>query len=336
MAAEITQYDQPRNTFLLEGIPSTLQEQASIELATILSRPENYQDREYVRGLTIDPVGSRDRDDAIWVTKQPDGRHIVDVTIADVAEYIREKRALDAIARLKGFSQYDDFGLVDSLFPTQLNEERFSLLQGKPRLTMTVRMILSPATELQSVRIFPSYTISPRDFTYAEATHIRTDQNAEFHEMLCIADRLAGKLHAKFNGTTEEKHTRRNKTANVGEGHMHHVVGEFMLLANYAIASFAFENGIPILYRNHKPDKNGELNTHAYYSDIPEGHAATGLPFYAHVTSPIRRYADVFAWRMLKQFLQGTGVNDSTARRAPRVARRINQRAMSLGMLEAS
>lgn len=323
MAAEIRQPDYVPAVAFIKEIPLPLRKQAFHEIEHILNTPENFQGRTFVKGLTIDPDGSRDRDDAIWITKQEDGRCIVDVSIADVATYIHEGQALDTIAQLNPSSLYNDSGIVYSMFPAVLGEKRLSLLQGQDRLTMTIRMQLSAKAELEDVSIFPSFMKSPADLSYAEAADILSHPENELYDVLCLADKVARKLHTKHKTSISEENTVQRRQQR-GEDRMHQMVGEFMLLANAAVARFAFAYGIPIIYRNHKPDKEGALQANAYYSDISEGHAATGLPYYAHVTSPIRRYADVFAWRMIKRFLSGKHIDRASARRAGRVARRIN------------
>lgn len=110
------------------------------------------------------------------------------------------------------------------------------------------------------------------------------------------------------------------------------VVQELMILANAEMAKFARTNGIPILYRTHAvrgtgPDRAAllaaldaaqvadvpdigaitarveHLLDRARYRADPAPHWGLALDLYAHLTSPIRRYADLVSQRQLLAFL---------------------------------
>lgn len=113
----------------------------------------------------------------------------------------------------------------------------------------------------------------------------------------------------------------------------HIIIQEFMILFNQSIAHFFAENDIPGLYRNHTSkavaperdvllnDMNNVINmgdvarlktlvnkftlifNKASYDPVIEGHYALNLPVYMHITSPIRRYADLINIRQLSAFL---------------------------------
>ena len=113
------------------------------------------------------------------------------------------------------------------------------------------------------------------------------------------------------------------------------IVREFMLLANAAVALYLAERRIPILYRNHtatvmaperealvrdlaqavaRPDLfdlervNQRLRlilNRATYDPTVQGHYGLNLAAYTHITSPIRRYADLVNQRILAAVVTG-------------------------------
>ena len=76
------------------------------------------------------------------------------------------------------------------------------------------------------------------------------------------------------------------------------LVAEFMVLNNFVAASYAAERRIPIIYRV-QPAASDAGAVRAHLSVYPEYHAGAGLQYYAQLSSPIRRYADLVLQRQL-------------------------------------
>src|SRR5208282_2203196 len=77
------------------------------------------------------------------------------------------------------------------------------------------------------------------------------------------------------------------------------LVAEFMVLSNFVAARYAAANRIPIIYRV-QPQLGGDLASQRPRLSLhPEYHAGIGLDFYAQLSSPIRRYADLVLQRQL-------------------------------------
>lgn len=112
------------------------------------------------------------------------------------------------------------------------------------------------------------------------------------------------------------------------------IVQELMILANMELAKFARANDVPILYRVHAtrgagPDRAALLADleaaaltptpdidaiagrlahtleRARYSATPGPHWGLATDLYTHLTSPIRRYADLASQRQLLAFVRG-------------------------------
>jgi len=83
------------------------------------------------------------------------------------------------------------------------------------------------------------------------------------------------------------------------------VVRTYMVLANMAVAQFAFRHDVPILYRTFDPA--GRFKQ-AMYSVIPLRHkflSSYPVPIYSHYTSPLRRASDLVNHLQIGRFLAG-------------------------------
>jgi ribonuclease R len=68
----------------------------------------------------------------------------------------------------------------------------------------------------------------------------------------------------------------------------------------------------------------------AQYSPEPTGHFALGWLYYAHFTSPIRRYADLWTHRVIKAHVRGERVGKHMKALAKDVAERISEREIAI------
>lgn len=80
----------------------------------------------------------------------------------------------------------------------------------------------------------------------------------------------------------------------------HLMIEEFMVLANRQLAQFAQVHHIPLLYRSCQRIK-GEFR--AFYSPIWQPHAPLGIDSYTHITSPLRRFADLVNGYQINAYL---------------------------------
>ncbi|MGK7892854.1 MAG: ribonuclease catalytic domain-containing protein [Xenococcus sp. (in: cyanobacteria)] len=291
----------------------------------------NYGSRKIVKGFTIDNQTSRDLDDAIWVETQGD-RAIVQVHIADPTEVIPLNSPLDKGVRKRISSLYLP-GRTIPMLPAELSESKLSLLEGEPRLSITVEVQLDIKGEIESVEVFESCFISVAKLSYEQAEAISQDIEHELYLPLnqaqlwakilnhkrakqgAIAGIIKGKFYLDEYGSLNEI-TYKSQI----------LVAEYMILANFAVGSWLAKNSILGIYRNHHPQEGveveamqqmfsgssnvfpsqlGYLLAKANYGRENQGHYALALPYYLHFTSPLRRWADFIVHRCLKAYLKG-------------------------------
>ncbi|GIF71716.1 RNB domain-containing ribonuclease [Asanoa siamensis] len=117
-----------RELDLPDGFPDEAQREAQEAAAAPLpQRP----DRTDIPFVTIDPVGSRDLDQAMCLTRRPGG-YRVHYAIADVAAFVRPGGALEAETWRRGQTVYLPDGNVP-LHPVALSEGAASLLPDVTR-----------------------------------------------------------------------------------------------------------------------------------------------------------------------------------------------------------
>ena len=243
--------------------------------------PEWLQEREDLRNqlvITIDPPTAKDFDDAISVTSLADsdgGGWIIGVHIADVSHYIEEGGPLDQEAMKRGTSVYFPDQCVPML-PERLSSELCSLLEGVDRLTITIWINLDSNLRVVSTSFAKSIINSRKRLTYDQVKEACLDYSEDarkslgpntcqlLEEALRISrgltkirlDRGALNLASEETEFVFDRHGRPVDARHYISHDAHHMIEEFMLLANEAIASFFTSKKIPAIYRVHdEPDQ---------------------------------------------------------------------------------
>ncbi|KXK61922.1 ribonuclease II [Micromonospora rosaria] len=119
-----------RELGLPEEFPSAAQREADEAAAAPL--PTGIDDRTDVPFVTLDPVGSRDLDQAMHLSRRPGGGYRVRYAIADVAAHVRPGGALEEETWRRGQTVYLPDGNVP-LHPHTLSEGAASLLPDVDR-----------------------------------------------------------------------------------------------------------------------------------------------------------------------------------------------------------
>lgn len=321
--------------------------------------------------FTIDPADAKDFDDALSFAVNEDGSCQVGIHIADVSYYVKPGTKIDDEAYQRGTSVY----LVDRvipMLPEELCNDLCSLRPGEDKLCMSVVFTMDSEARVIKHKICRTVIRSDARLNYDEAQDIimanqtgdtlardyREGVNEEakgsLREAICTLNGMALKLRAEriANGalTIEQDEMR----FRLDEHHhpveiyfeqpneAHHLIEEFMLLANRTVAKEA-GSGRPFVYRVHDlPDydkleeikkfkkMNGRkikgealqrvvdmltirAQAKAVYSTYNIGHYGLAFTHYTHFTSPIRRYPDLMVHRLVEKYIL-TGKKESLSR----------------------
>ena len=227
--------------------------------------------REDLRGeyvLSVDPPGCTDIDDALHCRPlQPEtsagnheasrcGRVEVGVHIADVTAFLRHGSALDMEARERGSTVYLVRQRLEML-PSLLTNRLCSLQPGEDRLAFSVLLEMDGETaEVRSTRFVRSVIHSRQALTYEAAQRILDGEDApaeaplgaSLRRLNALAQRLrrrrieAGALtlaspEIRFEVDVRgERALQGDSALQHADTDSHHLIEEFMLLANGAVA----------------------------------------------------------------------------------------------------
>ena len=235
--------------------------------------------------FTIDGEDAKDLDDAIHVEKLPNGNYRLDVHIADVSHYVREKTELDKEAYLRGTSIYM-LGRVIPMLPRELSNGICSLNAGEDRYTLSCSMEITPKAKIISSDIYKAVINVTERMSYTDVQKIidRSDEKVlkkyekyinDFDLMAELATILKEKR--KENGylnldIPESKITldENGFAIDVSKYETYfanEIIEQFMLAANETVAEKFYWLQAPFIYRNHEApdlDKVKDLNKVLY------------------------------------------------------------------------
>jgi VacB/RNase II family 3'-5' exoribonuclease len=149
------------------GFPPEVQaeaEQASKRVATV---DGTRQDRRDLPLVTIDPPGSRDLDQALYIQARPDGGFTLFYAIADVGFFVDRGGALEAEAWLRGLTVYGP-DRKEPLYPPVLSQGAGSLLADQDRPAVLFEFGVDAAGELRSTSVRRALVRSRAQLTYAQ------------------------------------------------------------------------------------------------------------------------------------------------------------------------
>ena len=235
--------------------------------------------------FTIDGEDAKDLDDAIHVEKLENGNYKLDVHIADVSHYVREKTELDKEAYLRGTSIYM-LGRVIPMLPRELSNGICSLNAGEDRYTLSCSMEITPKAKIVSSDIYKGVIRVTERMCYTDVQKIldRSDETVlkRYEKYISYFDLMAElanilKAKRKENGylnleIPESKiildengvaiDVKKYETYFANE-----IIEQFMLIANETVAEKFYWLQAPFIYRNHETpdvDKVKELNKSLY------------------------------------------------------------------------
>lgn len=291
-------------------------------------------------GITIDPVGATDLDDAVHIGR--DARSwTVKVAFPRLTDVVRIGSHYDETARHRLETLYRPGGVAKHMLP-EATMKAASLTPGacKPIFLATIR--LDGSFRPTDTKVVASTFRSLGRLSYSEASRSVQTGAGSFAEMLGLARDLAYGLFERRRSSGAIAHYDLERGIAFdeegaaillsGEGHVAEmIVRELMVLTNAQLAAFAADRAIPLLYRNH--EAMGDITREQILSALqgaatqgradvqtkglprvlakarigtePKGHYALNMPAYAWFTSPLRRYVDLVNQRMIEADLDG-------------------------------
>ena len=225
--------------------------------------------------VTIDGETAQDFDDAVSITKLASGHYRLGVHIADVSHYVRPGSELDEEARGRATSVYFP-GLTLPMLPEELSNDLCSLRPRRPRLTVTALLEVEAKGRVVKAEFHPSIIRTVERMTYASVFKILQgdEEERQRYNALVPDFLLMQELAALFRARREEQGSlnfdllepelvyqegRLQGIAAFETNEAHHLIEEFMVAANEAVARFLSEEERPSLYRVHPPPGRADL-----------------------------------------------------------------------------
>ncbi|UCH25883.1 MAG: ribonuclease R [Trueperaceae bacterium] len=230
--------------------------------------------------FTIDDAEAKDFDDAISVErlkgKGSNGLVRIGVHIADVSYYVAEETSLDREARERATSVYLP-GSVLPMLPEELSNGICSLVEGQPRLTLSVLVDMTRAGDIKGVAFKETVIRSAARLTYDQVQTLATGGRLphgkrKLERDLRLLIKLSQTLRSQriVQGALDFDFAESQVDVD-DEGNLHvkpirsnrarQLVEELMLLANRLVAHHLSTAEIPALYRVHEDPSSDKIQS---------------------------------------------------------------------------
>ena len=223
--------------------------------------------------VTIDGEHARDFDDAITIERLPNRNIWLGVHIADVSHYVQEGSALDREAYERGTSVYFPERAVH-MFPSELSTGLCSLNPKVDRLVQSCLMEIDRHGAVVRYEFHDGVINSNERMTYTAVNGMLTERDPVLIERYTALLPMFEMMQELFQILNEARRRRGSIDFDLNEAEViideggmveaiialernvaHHLIEEFMLLANETVASYLEEQAAPALYRIHEePD----------------------------------------------------------------------------------
>jgi exoribonuclease R len=255
--------------------------------------------RQELKGYSfnIDPEGCKDVDDVLTFEQFGSDKWKVTITISDVATFVEDGGVVDIFASLIGQTLYDNKGnVLRPMLPKEYSEEVCSLIPGKLSYGISLQFVWD-GKEITNKEWFESQLTTNKSYTYEEFQ----ESESPYKQILAQISSYLAKEDVSDS---------------------HKWIEQCMLFYNMEAGKVLKENGMGILrkhsepnyeklkkYKTHLPDLEKLAFSSAEYCLADEKetrHFGLESDNYAHVSSPIRRYADLVNQRVLKLYIRNS------------------------------
>jgi exoribonuclease-2 len=277
-----------------------------------------------VEAYSVDDVSTTEIDDALSVTRRPDGNLCVGIHIAAPGLAVTKDSTLDKLARARMSTVY----MPGDKIPMQPDEviAAFSLDEGRPVPVLSLYVTANPETgeilshesRLERLAVRANLRHNTLDALITEASLADPDSELPYNDWIRPLWQLAlalckqreivrgkpennNRVEYSFyvDGDPNDPNSPARLVPRLRNAPLDRLVAEYMILANSTWGGLLATHGLPGIYRSQQTGRV-RMSTHA----LP--HEAIGVPQYAWCTSPLRRYVDlVNQWQLIAAIENG-------------------------------
>jgi ribonuclease R len=271
---------------------------------------DDFQDLTHLDSFNVDPINSKDFDDAVSLDET---KHTIYIHIVDAHEQIIPSSTIDINSFLSSFTLYLPEH-IENILPKEYAENKLSLKKNEIRKTITFEYLIDPETQhIVNYKIYKSNIIIKNRYNYDEFNKIihKYPILTLFYEKW--KRNTLNIPHIKMN-ICQDTGKLINYSLETNNDIAHKIIETLMILTNITISKHV-PNIIPQRYHckirnefvlaNYFDNEiiNAIFSIKQYkpavYDAYNEGHFGLGISSYTHFTSPIRRYFDVIIHRLL-------------------------------------
>ena len=305
------------------NVPTVFPTDLEAAAQPLASAPARKGGRDFtsLETYSIDSAETRDIDDAVSILEASDRGLTVAVHIAELDPVLEPGHPLFDEAARRMATAYTLSGTFP-MFPEALSQERFSLLAGEPRETLTFILRISEGRS-ELVEVVRSRVRLTANLDYT-GTQRLLDEHPDTWGRLALACAELAEARARRGAVLM---VRQGWKLDISDPHhialkpfsrsgaVHQVVEELAIAYNAAAGDYCSRNGLPAIYRVQpvKPSRAGDpagmgameegevrLPTPpARFAVKPNRHTGLGCERYIQATSPIRRFADLVMQRQI-------------------------------------
>ena len=287
----------------------------------------------YYEVFSIDPIGSKDIDDAFHFKNIGDNNYEIGIHIASPTMFFGEEKE-DILNILNRVSTVYLTDKKYNLLPNIYADNLVSLLENKVRFALSIIFILDKDLNIRSEMVQKTVVKNIKNYNYDEFDNLYNKNSLNTNQKMIDFINITEDF---FRGNNSNNNNNNNRK----EFNSHHLVEEWMIYANKRIANYLInQNCSNIILRKHSSKKDiekvlyanidtnidtnidsrlinflkiREENSAVYeiYDSAKNNilteqtHSKLGNEFYTHFTSPIRRSVDFAIHLLIHSILEG-------------------------------
>lgn len=345
------------------NIKTYFNEAIKSEVRSIIKNYSGLKDRIEVEDyiLTFDGEGAKEIDDALSIKILANGNYELGVHIADPLSLIDRNSIIFDEASKRTTSIYLE-NQTYSMFPIELSGDLLSLQEGKYRNATSYYFEVDKIGNLINYKFYKSIIKVNRNMSYTDFNKILLSRknDGELTKTITNLSNISSLLRKYYN-EDELYSTLKKKEQKNGISSGEKVIESAMIFTNSMVARYFKQNNLPFIFRNHVIDQNmlneldrikqnilieEEAQSYLNYIEMVKtiypkaiyevecrGHYGLGIDYYAHVTSPLRRFSDIVANICLEELYfnkYNKGTIEDVKRMILKYSNKINNKRSSI------